>query len=83
MSAIAWGASSSGTEKIATVIGWLFTSSGCGLLFGAPIAGAILDATRPHLTYIPIMEYGGATLIIAAAALIVMRVNKGLKWERV
>ncbi|KAF9975398.1 hypothetical protein BGZ73_000962 [Actinomortierella ambigua] len=58
-----------GAQQMSTVIGFMYAVSGIGMLFGATIAGAILDATKPNITYVPAIMTAGAMLFIGAACM--------------
>ncbi|KAG0309510.1 hypothetical protein BGZ98_001653 [Dissophora globulifera] len=55
-----------GAHQLSTVIGFMYTASGVGVLAGAPIAGTILDSTRPNVSYLPVIMTAGATLLVGA-----------------
>ncbi|KAF9414761.1 hypothetical protein BGZ94_000287 [Podila epigama] len=55
-----------GSHQVSTVIGFMYAVSGVGMLSGAPIAGALLDATLPNITYIPVIMTAGGTLLLGA-----------------
>ncbi|KAF9164094.1 hypothetical protein DFQ26_001835 [Actinomortierella ambigua] len=58
-----------GAQQLSTVIGFLYAVSGIGMLFGATIAGAILDSTKPNITYLPVIMTAGAMLFIGASCI--------------
>ncbi|KAF9933615.1 hypothetical protein FBU30_005054 [Linnemannia zychae] len=55
-----------GAHHLSTVIGFMYTAGGVGMLAGAPVAGMILSATEPNLSYIPVIMTAGATLLLGA-----------------
>ncbi|KAG0057404.1 hypothetical protein BGZ83_010863 [Gryganskiella cystojenkinii] len=55
-----------GAHQLSTVIGFMYAASGVGMLAGAPVAGIILDATKPNITYLPVIMTAGGTLLIGA-----------------
>ncbi|KAF9342155.1 hypothetical protein BGX26_008222, partial [Mortierella sp. AD094] len=55
-----------GPYQLSTVIGFMYAASGTGMLFGAPVAGAILDATKPNINYLPMIMTAGGTLLLGA-----------------
>ncbi|KAF8980425.1 hypothetical protein BGZ46_004210 [Entomortierella lignicola] len=55
-----------GADQITTLIGLMYASSGFGILAGAPVAGVLLDASKPNITYAPIIFTAGGALLLAA-----------------
>ncbi|KAI1314741.1 hypothetical protein EDD11_001755 [Mortierella claussenii] len=55
-----------GAHQLSTVIGFMYAASGVGMLAGAPAAGAILDATKPNISYLPVIMTAGGTLLLGA-----------------
>ncbi|KAF9374158.1 hypothetical protein BGX21_004225 [Mortierella sp. AD011] len=55
-----------GAHQLSTVIGFMYAASGVGMLAGAPVAGMILDATKPNITYLPVIMTAGGTLLLGA-----------------
>ncbi|KAF9994377.1 hypothetical protein BGZ80_001482 [Entomortierella chlamydospora] len=55
-----------GAHQLSTVIGFMYAASGIGMLAGAPVAGMILDATKPNVTYLPVIMTAGGTLLLGA-----------------
>lgn len=55
-----------GASQLSTVIGFLYAISGIGVLAGAPTAGFLLDASKPNITYTPVIMAAGGALVIGA-----------------
>lgn len=55
-----------GSHQLSTVIGFMYAASGVGMLSGAPIAGMILDSTKPNINYLPVIMTAGGTLLLGA-----------------
>ncbi|KAG0365535.1 major facilitator superfamily domain-containing protein [Gamsiella multidivaricata] len=55
-----------GAHQLSTVIGFMYAASGVGMLAGAPVAGMILDGTKPNLSYLPVIMTAGGTLLMGA-----------------
>ncbi|KAF8968651.1 hypothetical protein BGZ46_010837 [Entomortierella lignicola] len=55
-----------GSHQLSTVIGFMYAAGGIGMLAGAPVAGIILDATKPNISYLPVIMTAGGTLVIGA-----------------
>ncbi|KAF8941460.1 major facilitator superfamily domain-containing protein [Dissophora ornata] len=55
-----------GAHQLSTVIGFMYAASGVGMLAGAPVAGMILDATKPNISYLPVIMTAGGTLLLGA-----------------
>ncbi|KAF9956680.1 hypothetical protein BGZ72_002566 [Mortierella alpina] len=76
-----------GAHQLSTVIGFMYAASGVGMLSGAPIAGMILDATKPNISYLPVIMTAGGTLLLGAlcisAWVFFRRLDKSSKREGV
>ncbi|KAG0223400.1 major facilitator superfamily domain-containing protein [Mortierella sp. GBAus27b] len=59
-------AQSFGTKEIASIIGMMYAAGGIGMLGGAPLAGFLLDVTRPNVSYLPVTLTAGGTLTVGA-----------------
>ncbi|KAI8361570.1 major facilitator superfamily domain-containing protein [Mortierella sp. GBAus27b] len=55
-------AESFGTDAMASMIGLMYAAGGLAMWGGSPLAGYILDMTRPNLTYTPVIMTAGASL---------------------
>ncbi|KAF9106228.1 hypothetical protein BGX29_010101 [Mortierella sp. GBA35] len=55
-----------GAHQLSTIIGFMYAASGIGMLAGAPVAGMILGATEPNVTYLPVIMTAGGTLLLGA-----------------
>lgn len=55
-----------GPSQLSTVIGFLYAISGIGVLAGAPTAGILLEASKPDVTYTPVILAAGGALVIGA-----------------
>ncbi|KAG0250181.1 hypothetical protein DFQ27_009520 [Actinomortierella ambigua] len=55
-----------GTEQIASIIGLLYCSGGLGMLGGTPLAGWLLEMTKPNISYLPSIMTAGASLTASA-----------------
>ncbi|RKP04838.1 major facilitator superfamily domain-containing protein, partial [Thamnocephalis sphaerospora] len=51
-----------------------------GYLFGPPIAGALLDATAPNTSYLPVQLFCGITTVLASTFVAWLRVMRTKKW---
>ncbi|KAG0267497.1 hypothetical protein BG011_004531 [Mortierella polycephala] len=58
-----------GAHQLSTVIGFMYTAAGIGMLSGAPVAGMILEATKPNISYIPVIMTAGGTLLLGAVCI--------------
>ncbi|KAF9949416.1 hypothetical protein BGZ65_007345 [Modicella reniformis] len=58
-----------GVHQISTVIGFMYATGGIGILCGAPMAGMILDATKPYISYTPVIMTAGGTLVLGAVCI--------------
>ncbi|KAK3831244.1 MAG: major facilitator superfamily domain-containing protein [Linnemannia elongata] len=58
-----------GAHQLSTVIGFMYAASGVGMLAGAPVAGMILGATEPNLSYLPVIMTAGGTLLLGACCI--------------
>ncbi|KAF9964761.1 hypothetical protein BGZ70_005968 [Mortierella alpina] len=76
-----------GAHQLSTVIGFMYAASGVGMLSGAPIAGMILDATKPNISYLPVILTAGITLLLGAVCIsawvFFRRLDKSTKREGV
>ncbi|KAF9932890.1 hypothetical protein FBU30_007049 [Linnemannia zychae] len=59
-------ADSFGTQQMASTIGLMYAGAGLGMLAGPPLAGFLLDITRPNISYLPVTLTAGGTLILGA-----------------
>ncbi|KAF9366127.1 hypothetical protein BGX34_005890 [Mortierella sp. NVP85] len=59
-------AQSFGTREIASIIGFMYAAGGLGMLGGAPLAGFLLDVTRPDVSYLPVIMTAGGTMTLGA-----------------
>ncbi|KAF9192712.1 hypothetical protein BGZ50_008269 [Haplosporangium sp. Z 11] len=59
-------AESFGTDKLASMIGLVYAAGGLAMWGGSPLAGFILDSTRPNLSYVPVIMTAGASMIFGA-----------------
>ncbi|KAG0215113.1 hypothetical protein BGX28_000818 [Mortierella sp. GBA30] len=59
-------AESFGTKQMASTIGLMYATGGLGMLGGAPLAGFLLDVTRPNISYLPVTLTAGATMLLGA-----------------
>ncbi|CAO3563659.1 unnamed protein product [Mortierella alpina] len=59
-------AESFGTETIASMIGLMYGAGGLAMWGGSPLAGYILDSTRPNLSYTPVIMTAGGSLVLGA-----------------
>lgn len=59
-------AQSYGTKQIASIIGLMYAAAGLGMIGGAPLAGFLLDVTRPNISYLPVTLTAGATMTLGA-----------------
>ncbi|KAG0317088.1 hypothetical protein BGZ97_005921 [Linnemannia gamsii] len=59
-------ADSFGTMQMASTIGLMYAAGGLGMLAGAPLAGFLLDITRPNISYLPVTLTAGGTLVLGA-----------------
>ncbi|KAF9100269.1 hypothetical protein BGX29_009302 [Mortierella sp. GBA35] len=59
-------ADSFGTLQMASTIGLMYAAAGLGMLAGAPLAGYLLDITRPNISYLPVTLTAGGTLVLGA-----------------
>lgn len=59
-------AESFGTDAMASMIGLMYAAGGLAMWGGSPLAGYILDMTRPNLTYTPVIMTAGASVIVGA-----------------
>lgn len=59
-------AQSFGTREIASIIGFMYAAGGLGMLGGAPLAGFLLDVTKPNITYLPVIMTAGGTMTLGA-----------------
>ncbi|KAG0231054.1 hypothetical protein BGW42_000530 [Actinomortierella wolfii] len=55
-----------GTEQIASIIGLMYCSGGLGMLGGTPLAGWLLEMTKPNISYLPSIMTAGASLTASA-----------------
>ncbi|KAF9581166.1 hypothetical protein BGW38_001922 [Lunasporangiospora selenospora] len=55
-----------GAHQLSTVIGFMYAAGGIGMLSGAPIAGVLLDSTKPNISYLPVIMTAGCTLLLGA-----------------
>lgn len=60
-----------GAHQLSTVIGFMYAAAGVGMLAGAPVAGMILGATEPNLSYLPVIMTAGGTLLLGAICITV------------
>jgi MFS family permease len=76
-----------GAHQLSTVIGFMYAASGIGMLAGAPVAGMILGATEPNLSYLPVIMTAGGTLLLGAICITVWvyfrRLDKQTKRDEV
>ncbi|ORZ04864.1 major facilitator superfamily domain-containing protein [Lobosporangium transversale] len=59
-------AQSFGTKQMASTIGLMYATGGLGMLGGAPLAGFLLDITKPNISYLPVTLMSGATMTLGA-----------------
>lgn len=59
-------ADSFGTMQMASTIGLMYAAAGFGMLAGAPLAGFLLDITKPDISYLPVTLTAGGTLVLGA-----------------
>ncbi|KAF8940355.1 major facilitator superfamily domain-containing protein [Dissophora ornata] len=59
-------AESFGTKKIASTIGLMYAAGGLGMIGGAPLAGFLLDITRPNISYLPVTLTAGGAMTLGA-----------------
>ena len=59
-------AQSFGTKQMASTIGLMYAAGGLGMLGGAPLAGYLLDVTRPTISYLPVTLTAGSTMTLGA-----------------
>ncbi|KAG0043538.1 hypothetical protein BGZ83_011289 [Gryganskiella cystojenkinii] len=59
-------AQSFGTKQMASTIGLMYAAAGLGMLGGAPLAGYLLDVTRPTISYLPVTLTAGSTMTLGA-----------------
>ncbi|KAG0098945.1 hypothetical protein BGZ93_009738 [Podila epicladia] len=59
-------AESFGTEQIASMIGLMYGAGGIAMWGGSPLAGHILEMTKPNLSYKPVIATAGASLVLGA-----------------
>ncbi|KAF9318816.1 hypothetical protein BG003_010544 [Podila horticola] len=59
-------AESFGTQQIASMIGLMYGAGGIAMWGGSPLAGHILEMTKPNLSYKPVIATAGASLILGA-----------------
>ncbi|KAG0327065.1 hypothetical protein BGZ99_008405 [Dissophora globulifera] len=55
-----------GTKEMASTIGMMYAAGGLGVLGGAPLAGYLLDITRPNISYLPVTMTAGGTMTLGA-----------------
>ncbi|KAF8987655.1 hypothetical protein BGZ52_003445 [Haplosporangium bisporale] len=59
-------AESFGTQQIASMIGLMYGAGGIAMWGGSPLAGHILEMTKPNLSYKPVIATAGASLVLGA-----------------
>ncbi|KAF9946524.1 hypothetical protein BGZ70_003175, partial [Mortierella alpina] len=59
-------AESFGTETMASMIGLMYGAGGLAMWGGSPLAGYILDSTRPNVSYTPVIMTAGGSLVLGA-----------------
>ncbi|KAG0267498.1 hypothetical protein BG011_004532 [Mortierella polycephala] len=59
-------AESFGTDNLASMIGLVYAAGGLAMWGGSPLAGFILDSTRPNLSYTPVIITAGVSMILGA-----------------
>ncbi|KAF9436709.1 hypothetical protein BGZ76_003197 [Entomortierella beljakovae] len=55
-----------GTKQIASTIGLMYAAGGFGMLGGAPLAGFLLDITKPNISYLPVTLTAGLALALGS-----------------
>ncbi|KAF9901635.1 hypothetical protein BX616_002194, partial [Lobosporangium transversale] len=73
-----------GAEKAASVLGTVYTMSSPALMLGTLVCGELLEMTRPHISYLPLMVFVGALFGVAgifatAWVILVQRVERRRK----
>ncbi|KAG0040250.1 hypothetical protein BGZ82_004254 [Podila clonocystis] len=59
-------AESFGTQQIASMIGLMYGAGGIAMWGGSPLAGHILEMTKPNLSYKPVIATAGVSLVLGA-----------------
>ncbi|KAF9411092.1 hypothetical protein BGZ94_001446 [Podila epigama] len=59
-------AESFGTQTMASMIGLMYGAGGLAMWGGSPLAGAILESTKPNLSYVPVIITTGVSLLLGA-----------------
>ena len=59
-------AESFGTKQMASTIGLMYAAGGLGMIGGAPLAGFLLDITRPNISYLAVTLTAGGTMTLGA-----------------
>ncbi|KAF9572454.1 hypothetical protein EC968_009932 [Mortierella alpina] len=62
-------AESFGTKQMASTIGLMYATGGLGMLGGAPLAGFLLDVTKPNISYLPVTLTAGVTMLLGAVCI--------------
>ncbi|CAO3573113.1 unnamed protein product [Mortierella alpina] len=62
-------AESFGTKHMASTIGLMYATGGLGMLGGAPLAGFLLDVTKPNISYLPVTLTAGVTMLLGAVCI--------------
>jgi len=62
-------AKSFGTKQMASTIGFVYFFGGLGMLGGAPLAGFLLDVTRPAISYLPVTLTAGSMMTLGAVCI--------------
>ncbi|KAI8051508.1 major facilitator superfamily domain-containing protein [Syncephalis plumigaleata] len=62
-----------GLDELPNAIGVLYASNAIGNLFGPAISGALLDITKPNVSYLPVQLFCGIITIAGSFFVIVLR----------
>ncbi|RKP05777.1 major facilitator superfamily domain-containing protein, partial [Thamnocephalis sphaerospora] len=69
-----------GLDELPNAIGVLYAGCTLGNLFGPPIAGALLDATLPNISYLPVQLFCGITTVVGSLFVLWLRTMRTRKW---
>jgi predicted MFS family arabinose efflux permease len=71
-----------GLERVTTIAGMIYASTGVSNLIGSPIAGAILDSSKEEMGYMGVIIYAGLVIVTGSSmATLIVRRSLTKRWR--